>query len=132
MADGLDRMARGPETPDAEIHRCLDRLASLPGMRLAALVDAEGFVVASAGDPAGDPEGPAAVSSWLVDALGGSGDLLGMGALRTVMVEHGDGAMLVRPLGPAGVLALVSRDAAALGGARRDLDEVLPALGQTL
>jgi predicted regulator of Ras-like GTPase activity (Roadblock/LC7/MglB family) len=99
---------------------------------LAAVVDSEGFVLASAGDQTGDTEGPAAVSSWLISALGSSQDLLGMGALRTVLVEHGTGAMLMRPIGSSALLAVLSRDATALGDARRDLDELLPLLERAL
>lgn len=122
---GLDAMTMGDDALD----RCLGRLAALPGVACAALVDREGFVLASAGERSADPEGPAAVASWLAEILDGAGDLLGQGALRTVLLEHAEGAMLVTPVGPRAVLAMVSRDPAALGDARHDVAKALPTLG---
>ncbi len=131
MTDGLAPVPLGSTAPE-EVHRCLGRLAALPGVALAALVDAEGFVLASVGTPPGDPAGPAAVSSWLVEALDATRELLGLGALRAVLLEHGDGAMMVNPLRSGGLLALVGSDPGALGEARRRIDEALPILGRGL
>ena len=132
MADGREPMAPGAVTLGQEVQRCLGRLAGLPGVTLAALIDGEGFVVASAGSSQTSAEGPAAVSSWLVGALGGNQDLLGLGALRTVLLEHGEGAVLMSPIGSTALLAVMSTDARALDQARRGLHDVLPALEHAL
>ena len=113
-----------------DLEGSLARLAALPGVTLATLVDREGFVLASAGELTADPEGPAAVASWLAEILDGAGELLGQGELRTLLLEHAAGAMLVTPVGGHAVLAMVSRDPAALGDARHDVAKALPALGR--
>lgn len=132
MSETLDDRGIRLVRPTAgEVDGGLARLAALPGVTCAALVDREGFVLASAGDLRADPEGPAAVASWLAEILDGAGGLLGQGALRTVLLEHAEGAMLVVPVGSRAVLAMVSRDPAALGDARHDVAKALPTLGHT-
>lgn len=129
MVQRLDERGLHRVTPD-ELEDSLARLAGLPGVTLAALVDREGFVLALAGERTADPEGPAAVASWLAEILEGAGELLGQGGLRTLLLEHAAGAMLVTPVGSRAVLAMVSRDPAALGDARHDVAKALPTLGQ--
>jgi predicted regulator of Ras-like GTPase activity (Roadblock/LC7/MglB family) len=130
MPETLDPRGLRVVTPTAEeLDGSLARLAALPGVTCAALVDREGFVLASAGDLGADAEAPAAVASWLAEILDGAGDLLGQGGLRTVLLEHAEGAMLVTPVGSRAILAMVSRDPAALGDARHDVAKALPTLG---
>ena len=128
MAQKLEERALHVAAPD-EVGENLERLAALPGVSLAALVDREGFVLASAGQRSADPEAPAAVASWLAEILDGAGELLGQGGLRTLLLEHAEGAMLVTPVGSRAVLAMVSRDPAALGDARHDVAKAVSALG---
>ena len=106
----------------------LARLAALPGVSLAMLVDREGFLIESAGDTPCAAEMAGALATCLAESSDSVGRELGHGALQSVVLEYDTGAILVNSAGPTTILATMLRDTAALPRVRHDVKKTLPEL----
>jgi CheY-like chemotaxis protein len=111
------------------------RLATLvgtPGVRFAALVDREGFLIESAGEAAMEADVAGALASCLAESSDGIGTELGHGSLLGMILEYESGMVLLHGVGPSALLVIVLRDAAALGKVRYYVKKALPELAQVL
>ena len=110
----------------------LAALAGTPGVRFAALVDREGFLIESAGEAAMEADVAGALASCLAESSDGIGTELGHGALLGMILEYESGMVLLHGVGPSALLVIVLRDAAALGKVRYYVKKSLPELAQVL
>lgn len=110
----------------------LAALASTPGVRFAALVDREGFLIESAGEAAMEADVAGALASCLAESSDGIGTELGHGALLGMILEYESGMVLLHGVGTSALLVIVLRDAAALGKVRYYVKKSLPELAQVL
>ena len=111
------------------------RLATLiatPGVRFAALVDREGFLIESAGEAAMEADVAGALASCLAESSDGIGTELGHGSLLGMILEYESGMVLLHGVGLSALLVIVLRDAAALGKVRYYVKKSLPELAQVL
>jgi CheY-like chemotaxis protein len=118
--------------PAPDLKSCLEQVATLPGVALAAVVDREGFLVEGAGDRPLEGEVAWAWASALAEASDGMGRELGQGALHAVILEYEAGVVLLNAVGPAALLAVVLRDPTVLGKVRYSLKRTLPELLRAL
>jgi CheY-like chemotaxis protein/predicted regulator of Ras-like GTPase activity (Roadblock/LC7/MglB family) len=118
-----DEMAALPD-PKA----ILVQMAALPGVRLAALVDREGFLIEAAGEIAVGAEVVGALVACLAESSEGIGREMGQGALSSVLLDYEAGMVLLRGAGPSAILAVVLRDPTALGKFRHYVENALPEL----
>ena len=114
----------------ADLGTMLARFVSLPGVAWAALADREGFVVEHTGERGADVEMAAALLSSLIEPSEATGRELGQGALRSMTFEYDEGLVWLANAGPAGRLAVLLRDRAAMDAVRRCAKEMVPALAQ--
>jgi predicted regulator of Ras-like GTPase activity (Roadblock/LC7/MglB family) len=103
----------------------LSRLAAVPGVALAALVDREGFLIESAGDMVLEAEAAGAMAGCLAEASEAIGRELSQGALVGLIAEYEDGLILVNMAGSGAMLATVICDPAVLDRARHDVKKTL-------
>ena len=103
----------------------LSRLAAVPGVALAVLVDREGFLIESAGDMVLEAEAAGALAGCLAEASEAIGRELSQGTLVGLIAEYEAGLILVNMAGPGAMLATVLRDPAVLDRARQDVKETL-------
>jgi CheY-like chemotaxis protein/predicted regulator of Ras-like GTPase activity (Roadblock/LC7/MglB family) len=108
----------------------LSRLAAVPGVALAALVDREGFLIESAGDLVLEAETDGALAACLAEASEVVGRELGQGALVSVIAEYESGLMLVNRAGEGAMLATVLCDPTVLGRVRYHVKQTLPELSK--
>ena len=87
----------------------LAALAGTPGVRFAALVDREGFLIESAGEAAMEADVAGALASCLAESSDGIGTELGHGALLGMILEYESYEFMGASNGPEGI-ALVQRD----------------------
>ena len=106
----------------------LAQLAAMPGVRLAALVDREGFLLEAAGEIAVGAEVAAALAACLAESSEGIGREMGQGALSSVILDYEGGMVLLHRVGPSATLAVVLRDPTALGKVRDYVEKALPEL----
>jgi CheY-like chemotaxis protein/predicted regulator of Ras-like GTPase activity (Roadblock/LC7/MglB family) len=108
----------------------LSRLAAVPGIVLAALVDREGFLIESAGDLVLEAEADAALAACLADASEAIGRDLRQGALVSLIAEYESGLVLVNSAGAGAMLATVLCDPTLLGRVRYHVKQTLPDLAK--
>lgn len=121
-------------SPEAggDLRARLEALVATPGVRMAALADAEGFLLESAGEQAADADAASALAAALRASSEDVGDDLGQGALLGMMVEYERGLLLLHRVGAAALLTVLVADAAALGKVRYVVKKALPELERAL
>jgi CheY-like chemotaxis protein/predicted regulator of Ras-like GTPase activity (Roadblock/LC7/MglB family) len=115
-----------------DLKACLAQFAALAGVRVAAVVDREGFLVETAGEGAADGEVAWALASAVSEAADGIGRALGQGNLQAVSLEYEGGVVLLHALGSSALLALVLSDPTGLGKIRYSVKRALPDLLRVL
>src|SRR5262245_19285905 len=110
----------------------LATFVSSPGVRFAALVDREGFLIESAGETALEADVAGALASCLAESSEGIGRDLGHGAFLGMILEYEGGMVLLHGVGPSALLVIVLPDPAALGKVRYYVKKTLPELMQVL
>lgn len=108
-----------------DLKAILVRLASMPGVRLAALVDREGFVIETAGELGVGAEVAGALAAWLAESSEGIGREMGQGALSSMVLDYEAGMVLLHGAGPSAILAVVLSDPNALGKVRHYVKRAL-------
>src|SRR5262245_37173459 len=121
-----------PAAPAEDVKAVLGRLAAVPGISLAVLVDREGFLIESAGDMMLEAEVAGALAACLAESSEGIGRELKQGTLVSLIVEYDSGLVLVNTAGPAAMLATVLCDPALLGKVRYYVKKTLPDLLEVL
>src|SRR6266851_6994772 len=106
----------------------LGQLAAMPGVGLATLVDREGFLIEAAGEVGIGAEAAGALAACLAESSEGIGRELGRGTLQSMILEYESGMVVLHAAGPSAVLAVVLRDATALGKLRYYVKKILPEL----
>jgi CheY-like chemotaxis protein/predicted regulator of Ras-like GTPase activity (Roadblock/LC7/MglB family) len=104
----------------------LGQLAAMPGVGLATLVDREGFLIEAAGEVGIGAEAAGALASCLAESSEGVGRELGRGMLQSMILDYESGMVVLHAVGPSAVLAVVLRDATALGKLRYYVKKILP------
>ncbi len=115
--------APGERVEDAK--SVLSRLAALPGVTLAVLVDREGFLIESAGDMVLEAEAAGALAGCLAQASEAIGRELSQGSLVGLIAEYEAGLILVNVTASGAMLATVLCDPTALDRARHDVKRTL-------
>ncbi|HEV2055733.1 MAG TPA: response regulator [Methylomirabilota bacterium] len=111
-----------------DLKAILLQLATMPGVRLAALVDREGFLIETAGEFGVDAEVAGALAACLAESSEGIGREMGQGALSSMILDYEAGMVLLHSAGPSAILAVVLRDPTALGKVRYYVKRALPEL----
>ncbi|MBI1726652.1 MAG: response regulator [Candidatus Rokubacteria bacterium] len=122
---GLPAAAADEMVALSDLKAILVRLASMPGVRLAALVDREGFVIETAGEIGVGAEVAGALAAWLAEASEGLGREMGQGALSSMVLDYEAGMVLLHGAGPSAILAVVLSDPHVLGKVRHYVKRVL-------
>jgi CheY-like chemotaxis protein/predicted regulator of Ras-like GTPase activity (Roadblock/LC7/MglB family) len=117
--------------PDTDGIAPLARLANVPGILSALLVDREGFVIDTAGETNVDSDVAAALASCLSEATSGIGAELGHGALQSMILEYEKTSLLVHAQDDF-ILVVNVRDASALGKARYYVKKALPTIAREM
>jgi predicted regulator of Ras-like GTPase activity (Roadblock/LC7/MglB family) len=107
-----------PVEPIADAKSVLGRLAAVPGVALAVLVDREGFVIESVGEMVLEAEAAGALAGCLAEASVAIGRELSQGPLVGLIAEYEAGLILVNTAGSGTMLATVLCDPAVLDRAR--------------
>jgi predicted regulator of Ras-like GTPase activity (Roadblock/LC7/MglB family) len=107
-----------PGAPIEDVKSVLSRLAAVPGVALAVLVDREGYLIESAGDMVLEAEAVGALAGCLAEASETTGRELNQGPLVGLIAEYEAGLILVSIAGSGAMLATVLSDSAALDRAR--------------
>jgi CheY-like chemotaxis protein/predicted regulator of Ras-like GTPase activity (Roadblock/LC7/MglB family) len=115
-----------------DLKSCLAQFAALAGVRLAAVVDREGFPVEVAGEGVADAEVAWALASAVAEASDGIGRELGQGNLHAMILEYEGGVALLHVVGASAFLALVLSDPTVLGKVRYSVKRALPDLLRAL
>lgn len=120
----------GPNAGDAieDAKSVLSRLAAVPGVSLAALVDREGFLIESAGDMVLEAEATGALAACLAEASECVGGELSQGGFVGLIAEYEAGLVLVNSAGAGTLLATVLGDPTVLGRVRYHVKQTLPDL----
>jgi CheY-like chemotaxis protein len=111
-----------------DLKAILVHLAGMPGVRLATLVDREGFLIESAGELGVGAEVAGALAACLAESSEGIGREMGQGALSSMILDYESGMILLHGAGPSAILAIVLRDPTALGKIRYYVKRALPEL----
>jgi CheY-like chemotaxis protein len=127
-ASAQERVDSAAITEDAK--SVLSRLAAVPGVALAALVDREGFLIESAGDLVLEAETDAALAACLAEASEAVGRDLRQGPLVSLIAEYESGLVLVNDAGGGAMLATVLCDPTLLGRVRYHVEQMLPDLAK--
>ena len=114
-----------PGEPIEDAKSVLSRLAAVPGVTLAVLVDREGFLIESAGDLILEAEAAGALAGCLAEASEAIGRELGQGALAGLIAEYEAGLILVNSAASGTMLATVLCDPAVLDRARHEVKKTL-------
>jgi twitching motility two-component system response regulator PilG len=109
-----------------DLKASLGQLAAMPGVRLAALVDREGFLIDAAGQLGVGAEVAGALAACLAESSEGIGREMGQGALLSTILEYEGGMVLLHGAGPSAILAAVLSDPTALGKVRYYVKKALP------
>jgi CheY-like chemotaxis protein/predicted regulator of Ras-like GTPase activity (Roadblock/LC7/MglB family) len=131
----LTARSRSAEAPAADemvvlpdLKATLGRLAAMPGVRLVALVDREGFLIEAAGELGVGAEVAGALAACLAESSEGIGREMGQGALSSMILDYEAGMVLLHGAGPSAILAVVLHDPTALGKVRYYVKRALPEL----
>ena len=111
-----------------DLKATLAQLAAMSGVRLAALVDREGFIIETAGELGVGAEVAGALAACLAESSEGIGREMEQGALSSMILDYEAGMVLLHRAGPAAILAVVLRDQTALGKVRYYVKRALPEL----
>jgi len=114
------------------MREALEKLKATQGVRVAALLSEDGFVVEEVREE-GSPE-PVLLSARAATVLGTAkalGQTLGQEGLEEVMVEYPEGALLLVPL-PGHHLLLLLDGVRSLGRVRLTLKRLLPQIAEAL
>jgi predicted regulator of Ras-like GTPase activity (Roadblock/LC7/MglB family) len=114
-----------PSEPIEDAKSVLSRLAAVPGVALAVLVDRDGFLIESAGDMVLEAEAAGAMAGCLAEASEAIGRELNQGTLVGLIAEYEAGLILVNMAGSGAMLATVLCDPAVLDRARHDVKKTL-------
>ena len=114
-----------PGGPIEDAKSVLSRLAAVPGVALAVLVDREGFLIESAGDMVLEAEAAGALAGCLAEASEAIGRELSQGNLVGLIAEYEAGLILVNMAGSGAMLATVLCDPAVFDRARDDVKKTL-------
>jgi predicted regulator of Ras-like GTPase activity (Roadblock/LC7/MglB family) len=109
-----------------DLKATLGQLAAMPGVRLAALVDREGFLIEAAGEIGVGVEVAGALAACLAESSEGIGREMGQGALSSMILDYEGGMVLLHGAGPSATLAVVLRDSTALRKVRDYVEKALP------
>ena len=120
-----DVAVEAPGEPIEDAKSVLSRLAAVPGVTLAVLVDREGFLIESAGDMILEAEAAGALAGCLAEASEAIGRELSQGTLVGLIAEYEAGLILVNRAGSGAMLATVLCDPAVLDRARHDVKKTL-------
>jgi len=112
----------------SDLKATLGQLAGMPGVRLAALVDREGFLIEAAGELGVGAEAAGALAACLAESSEGIGREMGQGALSSMILDYEAAMVLLHGVGPSAILAVVLRDPTALGKIRYYIKRVMPEL----
>jgi CheY-like chemotaxis protein/predicted regulator of Ras-like GTPase activity (Roadblock/LC7/MglB family) len=115
-----------------DLKAILGELAAIPGVRLATLVDREGFLIEAAGELGVGAEVAGALAACLAESSEGIGREMGQGALSSMILDYETGMVLLHGAGSAAILAVVLRDPTALGKIRYYVKRALPELLRSL
>lgn len=118
--------------PGAAYDRRLSPLADLKGVKVAAVVDADGLVVRSMGSGVRDIDGASASAPMLAVAARSVTDHIGQQSTRMVFVENDDGTVLLAPLAQGFTLVVVADGGGILGSIRYVIRESLPDLNSLI
>ncbi len=125
----LARPAATTSQPEpSNLKALLDRLVGVQGVRLAAIVDREGFVVEAVGEPALDADLVGALASCLAESSEGLGRDLHQGALNGMILDYGESILTLHILSPAAVLVVLIAEPPMLGKLRYLVRKALPEL----
>ena len=111
-----------------DLKATLGQLAAMPGVRLAALVDREGFLIEAAGEIGVGAEIAGALAACLAESSEGIGREMGQGALSSMIFDFEGGMVLLHGAGCSATLTVVLRDPTALGKVRYYVGKALPEL----
>jgi CheY-like chemotaxis protein/predicted regulator of Ras-like GTPase activity (Roadblock/LC7/MglB family) len=111
-----------------DLKSILGELAGMPGVRLAALVDREGFLIEAAGELGVGAEVAGALAACLAESSEGIGREMGQGSLSSMILDYEAGMVLLHGAGRSAILAVVLRDPTALGKIRYYVKRALPEL----
>jgi CheY-like chemotaxis protein len=117
-----------PAAPAPDLRTALAQLIAQSGADWAALSDREGFLIESAGEMGLEAEVGAAMAACLADTSDGIGRELGRGALAGMLIEYEKGTVVLQGVGGTAVLAVMLKDAAAIGKVRYYVKRILPDL----
>jgi twitching motility two-component system response regulator PilG len=120
------------EAAELEPATAVARLASLPGVSLVVLADRDGLVIESGGGPAAPAEAAGALAACLAEASDGLGGELGLGPLRSMILEYETAVVLVHEVGEGALVAVGLQDLSALGKVRYYLKRWIPAMAAAL
>ena len=120
-----DVAVEAPGEPIEDAKSVLSRLAAVPGVTLAVLVDREGFLIESAGDMVLEAEAAGALAGCLAEASEAIGRELSQGTLVGLIAEYEAGLILVNRAASGAMLATVLCDPAVLDRARHDVKKTL-------
>ena len=141
MMSATGRCGRGRERPAAtgqglvalpDLKAILGELAGMSGVRLATLVDREGFLIEAAGELGVGAEVAGALAACLAESSEGIGREMGQGALSSMILDYENGMVLLHGAGSSAILAVVLRDPTALGKVRYYVKKALPELLRSL
>jgi CheY-like chemotaxis protein len=115
-----------------DLKAILGELAAIPGVRLATLVDREGFLIEAAGELGVGAEVAGALAACLAESSEGIGREMGHGTLSSMILDYETGMVLLHGAGSSAILAVVLRDPTALGKIRYYVKRALPELLRSL
>jgi CheY-like chemotaxis protein/predicted regulator of Ras-like GTPase activity (Roadblock/LC7/MglB family) len=115
-----------------DLKAILGELAGMSGVRLATLVDREGFLIEAAGELGVGAEVAGALAACLAESSEGIGREMGQGALSSMILDYENGIVLLHGVGSSAILAVVLRDPTALGKVRYYVKKALPGLLRSL
>ena len=124
-----------PDTAAAavpDLKGALALFAGAPGVVTAALVDREGFLIESAGEPSAEAELGWALVAAAAQSAAGAGQELNQGLLQAMILEFEGGTVLLHAVGPSALLAVVLNDPTILGKVRYSVKRALPDLLRAL
>ena len=119
-----------PAAPAPDLRTALAQLIAQSGADWAAVSDREGFLIESAGEMGLEAEVGAAMAACLADTSDGIGRELGRGALAGMLIEYEKGTVVLQGVGATAVLAVMLKDAAAIGKVRYYVKRMLPELAR--
>lgn len=122
----------GPAAAPRSLRAQLEAFTATPGVRCAALVDREGFLIEAVGETALPIDVAAALASCLAESSDGLGRELGQGDLRGMILDFADGMLILHGVGAHALLVVLVADPGVLGKVRYFVKKALPDLEAVL